>query len=164
MNISNLDQLSGKLIKSLSGGYENNEEVEAIISAVSLGKIMLSKTEDSCIRYEDLAGDIFNSKVNNDIPAAQLKKEEKAFKARISRSGTWVMSASYWTGREWECLTGIDDNMIGGFIGYDFFGSGYELQIMGSALEAYNKQILDSNGFVVDPYILGATNAGKTVN
>jgi hypothetical protein len=100
----------------------------------------------------DLKGDAFNPEVNPDIPADQLKREERSFEARIRRSGAWVMISEYWTGRYWERHGDMMDNIIGGFVGHDFFGSGYELQVMQSALDGYNSQELDNAGFVIDPF------------
>ena len=139
--ISDLDKKVIKSLKAqLASGYKHDDSgVEAIIQAVRLGKIRITRERDLINMY-DLKGDAFNPEVNPDIPADQLKREERSFEARIRRSGAWVMISEYWTGRYWERHGDMMDNIIGGFVGHDFFGSGYELQVMQSALDGYNSQ------------------------
>lgn len=157
----NLPNLQKKLIRHLkkhvsSGYYPDKARVECVIQAILCGKIRVSKEEDDRFSYRDLAGDCFNPRVVTDIPHEQLKRQEMAFKARIRNSGVWTMVSEYWTGREWESFVDLRSNSICGFVGDDFFGSGYELDLMREALEAYNRQPLDGNGFVIDPYLRAA--------
>lgn len=158
MKISQLPTLDQKVIKALnthlSTGYEKSQsDVESITLAVRQGKIRLTRMADDCASFDDLAGDCFNPDANPSVDAEQLKREAKNFRNRIARSGAWIMVSEYWTGRHWESLEGIDGNSIGGFVGHDFFGSGYEKQVMQAALDAYNAQDLDDNGFVIDPFL-----------
>jgi hypothetical protein len=147
-----LSEANEKVIKSLKShlktGYEADaQRVNALEIAIRQGKISLGRSIDDLASFADLAGDVFDPEVNDNIDAAQLKREEKAFKARINRSGSWVFESSFWTGREWEYA-----DVIGGFVGWDFIGSGYEAQVLEAALDAYNKQDLDAEGFVIDPF------------
>lgn len=158
-----LGKLDKKLIKAIeahveSGYYGDNQRAscEGVISAVKQGKIRITRVTDDDSSFDDLSGDIFNEEVNSDIAPIQLRKEASSFKRRMREQGVWTMWSEYWTGREWENLEGVDHNCIGGFVGNDFFGSGYELQLMEDALTAYNKQELDQNGFVVDPFLKAA--------
>lgn len=157
MNIKNLPDLDQRVIKSLkehlSTGYEkSNEAVQAVIDAIQLGKIRLTRQADIHGGFEELAGDCFNPAANPSVPAEKLKREAENFRRKIRRTGVWAMISEYWTGREWKRFDNITDNIIGGFVGHDFFGSGYELQVMEAALEAYNQQDLDAEGFVIDPF------------
>lgn len=150
--IENLPDIDQKVISSLKShlktGYENQPSLVADIeNAVCMGKIRLTRTDDVCATFYDLAGDCFNPEVNPAIDPALLKREESAFKARVRNSGAWEYTSEYWDGRKW-CLS----DSIGGFVGWDFMGSGYELQVMQSALNEYNAQRLDVAGFVIDPY------------
>jgi len=152
-----LPKLDTRLINALeshvASGYEQDKEkVAKIIKAVRDGKIRITRFNDDFCSYAELAGDCFNSSVNPDVDPDTLAKDERNFKARIRRQGVWVYESASWTGREWQSDIGIFDNILGGNVGYDFFGSGYEIQIMEVALEAYKKQPLDSNGDVIDPY------------
>lgn len=161
MKTSKLPALDQKVIKALekhlSTGYEkSSQDVEKITQAVRQGKIRLTRMTDDDASFDDLAGDIFTPAANPSVDAEQLKREAKNFRNRIARSGVWIMVSEYWTGRQWESFVGIGHNAIGGFVGHDFFGSGYELQVMETALDAYNAQPLDENGFVIDPFLRAA--------
>lgn len=151
-----VNALSKMAVKSLCKQLDNGAQMDAegcktLAKAVMQGKIKVEAHSDTFWRYEDLTGDVFCPQVNNDICPEKLKREERNFKARIRRAGVFFVEASYWTGREWESQTGIQDNVICGFVGNDFIGSGYEFQMLETALEAYNSQPLDSDGFVIDP-------------
>jgi hypothetical protein len=155
--------LDKKVVKSIeqhleSGYYGEDQKAkcEEVLAAIKLGKIRITRVADEDSIFDDLSCDMFNEEVNSDIAPIQLRKEASAFKRRMREQGVWTMWAEYWTGREWENLEGLNDNCIGGFVGHDFFGSGYELQIMEDALEAYGKQDLDENGFVIDPFLRAA--------
>jgi len=152
-----MSKLNAKLIKSLNAhlesGYEKDKVlVNRIIDAVKVGKISIEREEDSYWSFEDLAGDCFNPDANPDIPAGELKRQKNNFESRIRNSGVWAHSSSYWSGRSWEHTEDLAHNHICGFVGSDFFGSGYEVQIMEEALDAYNRQQLDADGFVIDPF------------
>lgn len=156
-DVTQLSDLDQRVIRSLqshiSTGYEKSaQEVNVITNAIRQGKIRLTRQHDGLASFEDLAGDCFNPDANPSVPSDQLKREATNFRNRLIRSGAWVMTAEYWTGRYWEGLLGCEGNSIGGFVGNDFFGSGYELQVMQAVLDAYNAQELDSDGFVIDPF------------
>lgn len=157
--MSLLTSLDKRVISSLKAhvvsGYEKDElRVNRVIDAVKAGKISVSREQDQHSTFKDLCGDVFNPAVNTDIPPAELKRQERAYRQRFYKTGCWVMIARYWTGRYWEDSNGMSDNVIGGFVGYDFFGSGYELQMLEEALMAYERQDLDERGFVRDPFWL----------
>jgi len=155
--MKNISKLNEKLVKSLNAhlesGYEKDKvQVNRIIDAIKNGKISIGRDEDDHCSFDDLAGDCFNPDANPDIDPAKLKREENAYKAKIRRSGVWGYRSSYWTGRSWEDSEGLEHSAICGFVGFEFFGSGYELQVMEEALDAYNRQQLDADGFVIDPF------------
>ena len=154
--VTELNNASQRVIdslkKHLTTGYEKDREaIEGIEHALRQGKIRLVRFNDDTASFEDLAGDCFNPEVNEGIPAEQLKREEVNFKTRIRRAGKWAYQSQMWTGRDW-----VVSDTIGGFVGWDFMGSGYELQVMQEALEAYHQQLLNAEGFVVDPYLRAA--------
>ena len=148
MMISKLDIKTITTIqKQLKDGFiTDDKSVNDIINAMMVGKIRITKLSDDISSFDDLAGDIFNEDINSDIAPLLLRRQKARFKRRINDSGVWTMMSEFWNGREWENLVGIDDNSISGFVGNDFFGSFYELQLMQAALEAYNSQLLDDQG------------------
>lgn len=153
-----ISKLDKKLIASLkkllaNGYYTNSAEIETIILAIKQGKVSITRIVDEHSLAEDLEGDMFCPKTNPSIDPAILKKEKKAFKERVRNSGVWTIVSRYWTGRHWEDMDNICHNSLSGFVSNDFFGSGYELQLIDAALTAYNEQALDANGFVIDPFL-----------
>ncbi|WP_415912456.1 hypothetical protein [Neptuniibacter sp. QD37_11] len=146
-----LPVLDQTLIKAMEkhlecGYYENADAVRAVIAAVREGKISIRCMKDDDYSLEEL--------LDGGVEDLQVQKRmEHNLKARIRRAGVWTYVAHYWTGREWEEFYGISHNSVSGLIGYDFFGSGYELQIMEAAMAAYNAQPLDESGRAIDPYL-----------
>ncbi|EGQ9299079.1 hypothetical protein HJ202_24800 [Vibrio parahaemolyticus] len=131
---------------------ERNGEIDKVALAVRLGKIRFIKQEDQYVDLKALSGDLFDPDVNIDISKEELKRSESAFRVRVHREGVWIVESQYWTGRAWEGIEGISNNVICGFVGDDFVGSGYELDLGREALAAYNSQPLDALGFVIDPF------------
>ncbi len=153
MSISELDKQLIKALKDHSEtGYNDSDENQTLINAITLGKIRVIREEYDHVHLSDICGDLFEP--NQDIPIEQLTRDRKEFVSRVNSSGVWLYVAEYWNGREW-----LHGDCIGGFIGYDFFGSGYESDLMKSALTEYNDQTLDEDGFVVDPFRLDAALA-----
>jgi len=161
--LTTLNKLNQALIIQMTAQIINNDLVlddqivsaRACIEAVCKGKIRLCLDDDHTRSAQDLADDCdaFSPEANPSVPRKTILKERAAFIAKVSRQGIKVSTMEYWTGRDWEGLLGIENNAIGGFVGEDIMGSGYELQLMQSALIAYNKQSLDEHGTVIDPYL-----------
>lgn len=144
MNINTLNEnCIASLQKQLAEGYNKDQKLtDAICSAMKLGKIRVFAVQDNDASESD-----FSDHLDTCTPSQKAK-----FRERIEDEGIWTIEAHYWNGREWEDMLGMTCNTISTMVGMDFCGSGYELQIMEEALEAYNKQDLDADGFVIDPY------------
>lgn len=138
--MKHLDNLNKLFLKRLSSEPQ-------LQSAVLLGKIRLGKVKDDIHSIDDLMGDCFDPILNTDIPPGQLKKDKSAFLRRVSAQSVWAFYVEYWDGREWH-----QSDMCGGFVGNDFFGSGYEVGFANEAFTAYQAQTLDADGYVIDVY------------
>lgn len=79
--------------------------------------------QDTCTTEAELLGDMFNPEANPDIPHIQLKREEKAYKARIRKEGVWGVGLAVRGAPLWETI-------IWGFVGDDFIESGYDLDLI----------------------------------
>lgn len=108
----------------------NLENVDRFKGAYTLGLVRLIKVTDNCYNFEDLCGDMYNPAVNPDIPAEQLAREKRNFKARVNRVGVWDIHL--------ECReTPISDwqvvDAMGGCVGDDWIGSGYDAEYVDNA-------------------------------
>ena len=89
----------------------------------------INKNEDSLCSLSDLKGDCFDAELNSDIDPKELKRQERNFEQRVRRNGVhyhelFVMDES------------ID--LIGGFVGDDFYGSGIDDEFYHTAFELIN--------------------------
>lgn len=75
-------------------------------------------------------GDVYSPKVNTDIPASRLEREEKVEYERANRDGIWGVQAQYFDGRKWQTV-----DSCYGFIGDDWKGD-YEISAKESAMDA----------------------------
>ena len=121
----------------LGGDYIDNwQETER--GGTFPDKVRIVAHPDGWCDLDDLLGDTFNSDVNTDIKPEILERERQHEIDRISNDGVWCLVAEYWDGEEWQCA-----DSVGGFIGNDFSTSGYEPDLMRSAINAYRQSILD---------------------
>jgi len=82
--------------------------------------------------FEDHAGECFCPIVNDNLSPAELKRQEKKERARFNRQGCFAMTLY---------ILGNKVDSIGGFVGNDFYGSGYDNDFYTQAYE-----ILKTNG------------------
>ena len=96
--------------------------------------------EPDDVFYDDLFGDCYDPVVNNDMNPNVLAKQEAAAIEQIKNDGVWVMVAKhrdpteyveYEDDREWH-----ETDSCGGFVGGDFWGSGYDIDFMIGLIDA----------------------------
>lgn len=95
------------------------------------GLACISKERDDYYTFSDHEGDCFNPEVNSNIDPEQLKKERKREMARFNRQGVWYHSL---------VVMGEHQDSIGGFVGNDFYGSGYDNDFYHTAIEKVAEQ------------------------
>ena len=95
------------------------------------GLVRLRVVPDECSDMDNLKGDCFNPKVNADIPASRLEREERAFEDRVDRLGVWGIVGEYFDGEEWQHA-----DSVWGFVGEDWQDSGYDIDVMRMTLDA----------------------------
>ena len=98
-------------------------------------RVRIIEIVDCHFGMDDLKGDCFNPDVNDNINRNRLVREEREFEERVSSEGVWGYRAEYWNGTEWA-----ETDSIWGFVGDDFIGSGYDDDLMKSALDALREQ------------------------
>ena len=94
------------------------------------GLASIEKLPDSYYSFKDHEGDCFNPEVNPDIDPAQLKRDRAKEQRRFHRQGAFYHTL--WVAGEY--LDGIS-----GFVGDDFYGSGYDDEFYRTAVEKINE-------------------------
>jgi len=93
---------------------------------VNDGLANITKEADEYYTFEDHAGECFCPIVNTEISPAELKRQEKKERARFNRKGCFAMTLY---------ILGNEVGSIGGFVGNDFYGSGYDNDFYNQAYE-----------------------------
>lgn len=94
------------------------------------GDVRLRIVADDVSSCDDLFGDLFDPKVNSDIPRERLERERQAEIDRVNRDGVWGVVGEYFDGEDWQHA-----DSCYGFIGEDWKDSGYDTDIMRSTLK-----------------------------
>ncbi|UCW44093.1 hypothetical protein [Vibrio phage F23s1] len=89
------------------------------------GLARINKETDSFYSFADHAGDCFDPEVNKDIDPAELKRQRKNELARFNRQGVYYHEL---------IVLGETLGSIGGFVGNDFYGSGYDIDFYNTAI------------------------------
>lgn len=97
------------------------------------GLVALRVEPDDYYDMDDLKGDIFNPNFRDDIKPEVLKREEEEFEERVHRMGVYGIIAEY---RKDENAKWEHADSCCGFIGDDWSGSGYDIDLMSSAIDA----------------------------
>lgn len=91
------------------------------------GIASIEKIADEFYNFDDLCGDCFDPNLNPDIDPAELRKQKNNYKQRCKKSGVWIMELM---------INGESFGSIGGFVGNDFYGSGYDTDFYTTAIKA----------------------------
>ena len=94
----------------------------------------ITKEKDEFYQFSDHAGDCYCPIANPDIDAGELKKQERRERARFNRQGVYFHTL---------VVAGQDIDSIGGFVGDDFYGSGYDQDFYFSAIEILSLALPD---------------------
>lgn len=81
------------------------------------GLATIEKHEDNFYTFTDHAGDCYCPITNGDIDPKELRRQEKNERARFNRQGCFYIVLN---------VLGNELDSIGGFVGNDFYGSGYD--------------------------------------
>lgn len=102
--------------------------------AESLGKVRLKVIPDEYACLDDLFGDTYDPTVNSNVKPHVIARERQREIDRINSDGVWGLVGQYFDGRDW-----VDADSCFGFVGDDYKGSGYDLDIMSEALDQASK-------------------------
>ena len=93
---------------------------------------------DHLANAEDLMGECYCPRANPDIPASRLERQKKEFLQRRADCGAVGIVGEYWDERE---QAWVQTDSVWGFVGDDWKHSGYDTDIMQSALDARTKSV-----------------------
>lgn len=88
------------------------------------GLATITRESDDCYNFGDLCGDSYCPIANPSIDPDLLKKQRRAFQARVRNQGVWFYDL---------IVLGERADSIGGFVGNDFYGSGYDTDFYNNA-------------------------------
>ena len=90
------------------------------------GIAAITKETDEFYAFADHKGDTFCPVTNPDIDSDELKRQERRERARFNRQGVHFHTL---------VVDGFDCDSIGGFVGNDFYGSGYDYDFYNDAIK-----------------------------
>ncbi len=96
------------------------------------GVSIITRDSDQYYTFADHEGDMFDPDINNNIDPEELKTQRRRELGRFNRNGVWCHTL-FVLGEEIECM--------GGFVGKDFYGSGYDSDFYASALKTIEKAL-----------------------
>lgn len=94
----------------------------------------IEKSPDEDFLFSDYEGDVYSHEANPDIPKEELQRQRKNEYARFKRQGVFT--------RELFVL-GDSLELSCGFIGDDFYGSGYDTDFYNTALKIISDKMPD---------------------
>lgn len=133
-------------------------EIETVYEWFAYEDLVDIKYEpDDCTSMDDLVGDMFDESHADTIPGGlrTLRQQRKDFELRVEMDGVWVMDAVFYK----TDGTPETADSIGGFVGEDFWGSGYEEELMLAALAG----LFEDRGMTLPPYTESKDGAWQRV-
>jgi hypothetical protein len=126
--------ITQEVFRAVSDG---SGRMELFRNMYELGFVRLAMHDDPTFTFADLCGDCYSPEVNPDIPAEQLAKEKAAFRRRVNREGVHGVCVEVRENpqSEWGQVGGNVVDSIWGFVGLDFIGSGYEMDLINTAAD-----------------------------
>jgi len=112
---------------SLAGNWIKSANLYAQFQQLNReGIAKIKKEVDEYMSFDDIKGDCYDPDINSGIKKSELQRQERNERARFNRNGVHLMTL--------KCL-GDDIESIGGFIGNDFYGSGYDDDFYSAAMQ-----------------------------
>ena len=123
----NPERYGNQPVNGLQSVWLETSKLKAIFAQLeSDGIATVRKERDEFYTFADHAGDVFDPEVNDDIDPEELQTQCRRERARFNRAGTWFHSLN---------VLGNELDSMGGFVGNDFNGSGYDIDFYASALQ-----------------------------
>jgi hypothetical protein len=120
----------------------------------SLDLVRLEREPDDQ-SFDDLHGDCYVREVNTDINPNVLNKQRMEAEQRLEDEGQWVIIAQFNAFNDDGTPEWHTADTIGGFVGEDFFGSGYEEDLRLAALDG----LFDHYDGLLPDYVPSKTGA-----
>jgi hypothetical protein len=116
--------------------HNDSNDAQKLAYYHHLGLFRIRAELDETYSFNNLCGDMFNPIVNPSIPPAQLERDKRALQSRVRRMGVWsaVLELRKSSADPWIEPAELD-TYLGGSVGTEFIGSGYDHEFLVSALE-----------------------------
>lgn len=118
--------------KNMTRAREALRDARIVAAFEANAEVRLRVEYDQRANFDDLAGDMFNPKYDG-LTHSQRERERKAFEERVRDEGATGIIGEYFDGEDWQRA-----DSVWGFIGDDWKDSGYDVDVMSAALDAYS--------------------------
>lgn len=98
------------------------------------GLVRITVEREDTYDLDELKGDAYKPEVADHISPEELRAQEKEFEAQVADEGVWHVGSKAWDPRPGQGFVDSGES-IGGFVGGQFWGSGYEAQVMQAAID-----------------------------
>lgn len=99
---------------------------------VALGMLRIVQVQDEHTSFEDICGDMYSKEANPEIDPDVLKQEKAAYRRRVNKVGVFDVLVQ---ARTLPCADWVNVETLGGNVGMDFVGSGYDSDFMHAGLD-----------------------------
>ncbi len=130
---ANAERFGNISVQSLESMWLETSKAKGIFQQLEKdGIATITREADQYYTFADHAGDMFNPDINDDIDPEELKTQRLRELGRFNRSGVWYHTLF---------VLGEEIDTIGGFVGKDFYGSGYDSDFYASALKTIEETL-----------------------
>jgi hypothetical protein len=113
--------------------FQRSAEIRWALDRFKEQRLVAIHENPDDLSFDDLHGDTFDVTIDHGINVNVVRKQRAEAMDRLEQEGQWAMEAVFRDPGEdgWHSA-----DSIGGFVGEDFWGSGYEDDLRIAALEA----------------------------
>jgi len=132
---------SGDVTLSFLRANVLNHPVETLAFYHKLGLFRIRAEADTHASFADLCGDCYTPELHPEIDPALIAKQKKAFRSKVAREGVWGFIVEVRRSRdsEWDDCGPTSVDSIWGNVGSDILLSGYDGDLLSTAIEALEK-------------------------
>jgi hypothetical protein len=137
--------------------FQRTAEIAAVFDSFYKLDLVATDSQPDDLPFDDLYGDGYDESHADTIPGGmrELNAQRKAAERRLEDEGHWVMFAVFNASNDDGTPDWHTADSIGGFVGEDFWGSGYEDDLRLASLDG----LFDHYGGKLPDYVPSKTGA-----